>query len=87
MEPWGFPQRPETVEEDRPIPVWIKLLGALFSPFNPLAGLRLVGPLGKTESVAFYASINAQLVFFITLNEILNYPRGGKQSRSSEKVG
>ncbi|CAJ1061385.1 -acylglycerol-3-phosphate O-acyltransferase ABHD5 isoform X1 [Xyrichtys novacula] len=48
VEPWGFPQRPDTVEADRPIPVWIKALGAMFSPFNPLAGLRLVGPLGPT---------------------------------------
>uniref|UniRef100_A0A3Q3L1I7 1-acylglycerol-3-phosphate O-acyltransferase ABHD5 n=1 Tax=Mastacembelus armatus TaxID=205130 RepID=A0A3Q3L1I7_9TELE len=48
VEPWGFPERPDTVESDRPIPVWIKALGAMFSPFNPLAGLRLVGPLGPT---------------------------------------
>lgn len=48
VEPWGFPERPDTVEADRPIPVWIKALGAMFSPFNPLAGLRLVGPLGLT---------------------------------------
>ncbi|TMS10377.1 1-acylglycerol-3-phosphate O-acyltransferase ABHD5 [Larimichthys crocea] len=48
VEPWGFPERPDTVEADRPIPVWIKALGAMFSPFNPLAGLRLVGPLGPT---------------------------------------
>lgn len=47
VEPWGFPERPDTAEEDRPIPVWIKALGAMFSPFNPLAGLRLLGPLGK----------------------------------------
>lgn len=46
VEPWGFPQRPDSDEEDHPIPVWIKLLGALFSPFNPLASLRLVGPMG-----------------------------------------
>ncbi|XP_075896911.1 1-acylglycerol-3-phosphate O-acyltransferase ABHD5 isoform X2 [Nelusetta ayraudi] len=46
VEPWGFPQRPDSDVEDRPIPVWIKLLGALFSPFNPLASLRLVGPIG-----------------------------------------
>ncbi|MEQ2175302.1 hypothetical protein GOODEAATRI_016702, partial [Goodea atripinnis] len=45
VEPWGFPEFQETVEADRPIPVWIKALGAMFSPFNPLAGLRLVGPL------------------------------------------
>ncbi|XP_014842006.1 PREDICTED: 1-acylglycerol-3-phosphate O-acyltransferase ABHD5 isoform X1 [Poecilia mexicana] len=48
VEPWGFPEVQETVEADRPIPVWIKALGAMFSPFNPLAGLRLVGPLGPT---------------------------------------
>ncbi|XP_040900868.1 1-acylglycerol-3-phosphate O-acyltransferase ABHD5 isoform X2 [Toxotes jaculatrix] len=48
VEPWGFPERPDTAEADRPIPVWIKALGAMFSPFNPLAGLRLVGPLGPT---------------------------------------
>uniref|UniRef100_A0A3Q3BBE0 1-acylglycerol-3-phosphate O-acyltransferase ABHD5 n=1 Tax=Kryptolebias marmoratus TaxID=37003 RepID=A0A3Q3BBE0_KRYMA len=46
VEPWGFPESQDTVEDDRPIPVWIKALGAMFSPFNPLAGLRLVGPLG-----------------------------------------
>eukprot|EP00066_Takifugu_rubripes_P003393 XP_003965932.1 PREDICTED: 1-acylglycerol-3-phosphate O-acyltransferase ABHD5 [Takifugu rubripes] len=46
VEPWGFLERPDTAEEDRPIPVWIKALGAMFTPFNPLAGLRLLGPLG-----------------------------------------
>ncbi|XP_015212535.2 1-acylglycerol-3-phosphate O-acyltransferase ABHD5 isoform X1 [Lepisosteus oculatus] len=46
VEPWGFPERPNSPEQDRPIPVWIKALGAMLSPFNPLAGLRLAGPLG-----------------------------------------
>ncbi|KAG9345051.1 hypothetical protein JZ751_009592 [Albula glossodonta] len=46
VEPWGFPERPDTADQDRPIPVWIKALGAMLSPFNPLAGLRLAGPLG-----------------------------------------
>lgn len=50
VEPWGFPESPDPVEANRPIPVWIKALGAMFSPFNPLAGLRLVGPLGKSMS-------------------------------------
>uniref|UniRef100_G3NI62 1-acylglycerol-3-phosphate O-acyltransferase ABHD5 n=1 Tax=Gasterosteus aculeatus aculeatus TaxID=481459 RepID=G3NI62_GASAC len=48
VEPWGFPESPDPVEANRPIPVWIKALGAMFSPFNPLAGLRLVGPLGPS---------------------------------------
>ncbi|KAG7272246.1 hypothetical protein CRUP_001524 [Coryphaenoides rupestris] len=48
VEPWGFPERPDATDQNRPMPVWIKALGAMFSPFNPLAGLRLVGPLGPT---------------------------------------
>ncbi|XP_053570239.1 1-acylglycerol-3-phosphate O-acyltransferase ABHD5 isoform X2 [Bombina bombina] len=46
VEPWGFPNRPDNGEEERPIPIWIKAVGAMLSPFNPLAGLRLAGPLG-----------------------------------------
>lgn len=46
VEPWGFPERPDNADEERPIPIWIKAVGALLSPFNPLAGLRLAGPLG-----------------------------------------
>ncbi|XP_019364359.1 PREDICTED: 1-acylglycerol-3-phosphate O-acyltransferase ABHD5 [Gavialis gangeticus] len=45
VEPWGFPERPDN-EQERPIPIWIKALGAMLSPFNPLAGLRLAGPFG-----------------------------------------
>lgn len=48
VEPWGFPESSDQSDPDRPMPVWIKALGAMFSPFNPLAGLRLVGPLGPT---------------------------------------
>ncbi|XP_018618232.1 1-acylglycerol-3-phosphate O-acyltransferase ABHD5-like isoform X2 [Scleropages formosus] len=46
VEPWGFPERPDIPDQDRPIPLWIRALGAMLSPFNPLAGLRLAGPLG-----------------------------------------
>ncbi|KAF7645465.1 hypothetical protein LDENG_00204130 [Lucifuga dentata] len=48
VEPWGFPERARHAHTDSSIPVWIKALGAMLSPFNPLAGLRLVGPLGPT---------------------------------------
>ncbi|KAL2083882.1 hypothetical protein ACEWY4_019400 [Coilia grayii] len=48
VEPWGFPQRPDPGDQDRPVPIWIKALGAMLSPFNPLAGLRVAGPLGPT---------------------------------------
>ncbi|KAF7221554.1 1-acylglycerol-3-phosphate O-acyltransferase ABHD5 [Nothobranchius furzeri] len=45
VEPWGFPARPENPNHHS-IPVWIRAIGAVMSPFNPLAGLRLAGPLG-----------------------------------------
>ncbi|TRY90613.1 hypothetical protein DNTS_003682 [Danionella cerebrum] len=48
VEPWGFPERPDPGDQERPIPVWIKALGAMLTPFNPLVGLRLAGPLGLT---------------------------------------
>ncbi|XP_077347599.1 1-acylglycerol-3-phosphate O-acyltransferase ABHD5 isoform X1 [Lithobates pipiens] len=46
VEPWGFPDRPDNATDERSIPIWIKAVGAVLSPFNPLAGLRLAGPLG-----------------------------------------
>ncbi|XP_078520034.1 1-acylglycerol-3-phosphate O-acyltransferase ABHD5 isoform X1 [Lissotriton helveticus] len=46
VEPWGFPERPDHAEGERPIPIWIKAVGAVLSPFNPLAGLRVAGPFG-----------------------------------------
>lgn len=46
VEPWGFPARPENPNHHS-IPVWIRAMGAVMSPFNPLAALRLAGPLGE----------------------------------------
>ncbi|XP_036753046.2 1-acylglycerol-3-phosphate O-acyltransferase ABHD5 isoform X3 [Manis pentadactyla] len=46
VEPWGFPERPDLADQERPIPVWIRVLGAALTPFNPLAGLRIAGPFG-----------------------------------------
>uniref|UniRef100_A0A672Q250 1-acylglycerol-3-phosphate O-acyltransferase ABHD5 n=1 Tax=Sinocyclocheilus grahami TaxID=75366 RepID=A0A672Q250_SINGR len=48
VEPWGFPKCPDSGDQDRLIPVWLKAIGAMLSPFNPLARLRLAGPLGPT---------------------------------------
>ncbi|XP_066498673.1 1-acylglycerol-3-phosphate O-acyltransferase ABHD5 [Hoplias malabaricus] len=46
VEPWGFPERPGSEEHQSRIPLWIKVLGSAMNPFNPLALLRLAGPLG-----------------------------------------
>lgn len=64
MEPWGFPERPDPGDQDRPIPVWIKAIGAMLSPFNPLAGLRLAGPLGK-----IYSNLRVQIKRNKSINE------------------
>ncbi|XP_072549856.1 1-acylglycerol-3-phosphate O-acyltransferase ABHD5 [Salminus brasiliensis] len=46
VEPWGFPSRPDVLEMQCKIPMWIRALGTAMNPFNPLALLRLAGPLG-----------------------------------------
>lgn len=73
VEPWGFPERPDTVEDDRPIPVWIKALGAMFSPFNPLAGLRLVGPLGPTLVQTLRPDFKKKFSSMFTDNTVAEY--------------
>lgn len=47
VDPWGFPEKPPDDEAQMSIPGWVKVLGAVLSPFNPLAGLRAAGPLGE----------------------------------------
>uniref|UniRef100_A0A8D3EGF5 1-acylglycerol-3-phosphate O-acyltransferase ABHD5 n=1 Tax=Scophthalmus maximus TaxID=52904 RepID=A0A8D3EGF5_SCOMX len=56
VEPWGFPARPENPNHNS-IPVWIRAIGAVMSPFNPLAGLRLAGPLGQSDFKQKYSSV------------------------------
>nr|XP_020492693.1 1-acylglycerol-3-phosphate O-acyltransferase ABHD5 [Labrus bergylta] len=73
VEPWGFPKRPDTEEADRPIPVWIKALGAMFSPFNPLAGLRLVGPLGPTLVQTLRPDFKKKFSSMFTDNTVSEY--------------
>ncbi|XP_060083839.1 (Lyso)-N-acylphosphatidylethanolamine lipase-like isoform X2 [Ylistrum balloti] len=47
VDPWGFPEQPP-VHQRRKLPYWAKLTAALMSPFNPLAAIRVAGPLGKS---------------------------------------
>ncbi|XP_067281457.1 1-acylglycerol-3-phosphate O-acyltransferase ABHD5-like isoform X5 [Pseudorasbora parva] len=45
VEPWGFAARPHVQEHW--VPIWIKAIGAVMNPFNPLGPLRLAGPLER----------------------------------------
>lgn len=73
VEPWGFPQRPDAAQEQRPVPVWIKALGAMLNPFNPLAGLRLVGPLGPTLLQTLRPDFRKKFSSMFTDNTVSEY--------------
>ncbi|XP_033730446.1 (Lyso)-N-acylphosphatidylethanolamine lipase-like [Pecten maximus] len=47
VDPWGFPEQPPE-HQRRKLPFWIKLSVAVMSPFNPLAAIRVAGPMGKS---------------------------------------
>lgn len=67
VEPWGFPARPHNPNHNA-IPVWIRAMGAVMSPFNPLAGLRLAGPLGQVINTGTHANahLNLAIIMFIS---------------------
>nr|XP_023683775.1 1-acylglycerol-3-phosphate O-acyltransferase ABHD5-like isoform X2 [Paramormyrops kingsleyae] len=73
VEPWGFPRRPEAKERDRPVPVWIKVVGAAMSPFNPLAGLRLAGPLGPVLVQAIRPDFKQKYSSILSDNTVSHY--------------
>jgi abhydrolase domain-containing protein 4 len=45
-DPWGMTERPSEVVPRRKLPVWVKALGSVLQHFNPLAGMRAIGPAG-----------------------------------------
>lgn len=75
VEPWGFPARPDNPNHYS-IPVWIRAIGAVMSPFNPLAGLRLAGPLGQNihtfTNLHMHLNIPGTLVGFFLFCFVFN---------------
>lgn len=45
-DPWGFPERPLDVDGQKKYPLWVKAIGVILQPFNPLSVIRTAGPLG-----------------------------------------
>ncbi|XP_077362763.1 1-acylglycerol-3-phosphate O-acyltransferase ABHD5 isoform X1 [Festucalex cinctus] len=72
VEPWGFPARPENPHHNS-IPVWIRAMGAVMSPFNPLAGLRLAGPLGPTLVQTIRSDFKQKYSSVFDDNTVANY--------------
>ncbi len=46
-DPWGFPEIPSEEELSEMAPKWVRTIAGALQKFNPLAGLRFVGPLGQ----------------------------------------
>ncbi|XP_044747235.1 (Lyso)-N-acylphosphatidylethanolamine lipase isoform X1 [Coccinella septempunctata] len=42
-DPWGFPERPRDLSD---MPLWVRALSTVLTPFNPLSGIRAAGPIG-----------------------------------------
>ncbi|XP_061886181.1 1-acylglycerol-3-phosphate O-acyltransferase ABHD5-like isoform X4 [Entelurus aequoreus] len=72
VEPWGFPARPDNPHHNS-IPVWIRAMGAVMSPFNPLAGLRLAGPLGPTLVQTIRSDFKQKYSSVFDDNTVSNY--------------
>jgi len=55
VDPWGFCDRVQigAYEHRVPMPIWVKTLGLILEPFNPLAVLRLAGSWGEVTSFKF----------------------------------
>ena len=45
-EPWGYVQRQVELLKHAAVPMWTRIVAPLLEPFNPLAPLRVAGPLG-----------------------------------------
>lgn len=46
-DPWGFPEKPDDVNQKYNIPLWVKAIAYAVQPMNPLFLLRAAGPFGQ----------------------------------------
>ncbi|XP_034945385.1 (Lyso)-N-acylphosphatidylethanolamine lipase isoform X2 [Chelonus insularis] len=46
-DPWGFPEKPSDVHMKYNIPLWVKVIGFMVQPLNPLWAVRFAGPFGQ----------------------------------------
>lgn len=59
IDPWGFSPRTEhDIRQYQSYPWWIRAVGAAINRGNPLAGLRVAGPLGELCSWVWRVTIS-----------------------------
>ena len=46
VEPWGYAEKQAEMLKRTPVPMWVRVVARIMEPFNPLAALRVAGPLG-----------------------------------------
>lgn len=53
VDPWGFMERPPESERRLTVPVWVRVIATMMTPFNPFAALRAAGPWGEFNFVLY----------------------------------
>ncbi|KAL3288220.1 hypothetical protein HHI36_002669 [Cryptolaemus montrouzieri] len=69
-DPWGFPERPQDFND---LPIWVRGLSYLLTPFNPLAGIRVAGPMGPWFINMIRPDISKKYADFVEDSLIPNY--------------
>ncbi|XP_060572020.1 (Lyso)-N-acylphosphatidylethanolamine lipase-like isoform X2 [Ruditapes philippinarum] len=73
VDPWGFPDRPKDNDRSRRIPVWVRAVAKVLSPFNPLAVVRASGPWGPGLIKRFRPDLQAKFSHLFDDDTILDY--------------
>ncbi|KAL3859768.1 hypothetical protein ACJMK2_009964 [Sinanodonta woodiana] len=73
VDPWGFPEKPPDDERARRIPTWVRIIATLVQPFNPLAILRVAGPLGPTLVKRFRPDLQKKFSDILDDDTIFEY--------------
>ncbi|XP_045193546.2 (Lyso)-N-acylphosphatidylethanolamine lipase-like isoform X2 [Mercenaria mercenaria] len=73
VDPWGFPDTPKDNERTRRIPVWVRAVAKVLSPFNPLAVVRASGPWGPGLIKRFRPDLQAKFSPLFDDDTILDY--------------
>lgn len=73
VDPWGFPDKPKDNERSKRIPVWVRAIAKMLSPFNPLAVVRATGPWGPGLIKRFRPDLQAKFSTLFDDDTMLDY--------------
>lgn len=73
IDPWGFPEPPKASERTSRFPVWVRAVGTLLDPFNPLAAIRVAGPFGPGLIKRFRPDLQDKFASLFEDDTVLDY--------------